>query len=183
MTAQQSLQREVFPVGACPDRLLRLLLAQDGSTTRICEAILGGIGLAVHRQELIEHPPEGVAEVLGSGALLERITSLHRNGRVAMDNLVLTRPDSLAVGLRAALLDGRVPVGRLLSDSLLRRSGIDSPGLLARLLARLAAAGCGPVDLRSSRLYVVEGEDGLALLIAETYRGALAEDFCGASSL
>jgi chorismate-pyruvate lyase len=183
VTAEQSLQRSVFPAGACPDRLLRLLLAQDGSTTRICEAILGGIELAVHRQELIEDPPEEAAEVLGAGALLERFTSLHRNGRVAMDNLVLTRPDSLAVGFRGALLDGRVPVGRLLSGSLLRRRSVDSPRLLARLLTRLAAAGCGPVDLRGSRLYVVEGEDGLVLLIAETYRAALAEDFCGGSSL
>jgi len=178
---QPTLRRYPYPETACAARLLRLLLAQDGSTTRLCDALLGRVEVEVHSQEVLAAAPDGAAPHLGGGAVLERVTSLHRDGLVAMDNLALVRLDGLPGALRAGLEAGRLPLGRLLDGALLRRRPLEDPLLLAALLARLEEAGGGPADPRASRAYLIEGQGGLSILVAETYRAAVADAFCGRS--
>lgn len=97
------------------DRLLRLLLVQDGSATRLCEELAGGpVYLHVWRQTILPEAPNDLKLLLPGKRILERISSLCANGRVMTDNLPYIALDGLEPGLQRLLHDGQVPIGHLL---------------------------------------------------------------------
>ena len=125
------LVRESFlhddPVSAS---LLRVLLGQDGSTTRLCEVIAGGpVELHLNSQTRVEAVPDGVLEFLGGTSWIERITSLHFAGRVMMDNLTWTRVDKIPAEFADDLERGKLPVGRLLDRLFVKRQKIQASSL------------------------------------------------------
>src|SRR5262245_53574617 len=73
------LERRCFrdPVANAVDaahenRVLTLLLAQDGSTTRLCETLAGGpITLLLTRQEVTDRVPAAVRDVLPGTQFIE----------------------------------------------------------------------------------------------------------------
>lgn len=175
MSEPVPLERRPFPGGRCAGRLLRLLLAQDGSTTRSCSALLGRPAeLRVHAQRE-ESTPRAFADVLGAGHALVRVTSLHDRGQVAMDNLAVVALDAAPAGLRDGLLAGILPVGRLLDGLPLRRSFLPANPWLELTLAELSG---GAPDARASRTYAIELASGPLMVVHETYRAALADAFC-----
>src|SRR5213595_3280054 len=91
----QSLQRRRFhdasaspALAAHANGVLRLLLAQDGSTTRLCEAIAAGpVSLHVIEQQIVAAVPAEIDSILPGATFIERITCLAAQGEVFMDNL------------------------------------------------------------------------------------------------
>ena len=166
------LERDYFPENA--RNLLKLLLAQDGSTTKLCEAITESrVELIIHHQTRLETVPEVVRHELGGTSWLKRITSLHSESRVLMDNLTFTRLDRVPEWFLADLEQGVAPVGYLLSKLFVRRERLNAtPELETQLFEIVRFA-----DSSSSRAYTINTETGALMLVFETYRAGLARAF------
>ncbi|MES2238469.1 MAG: hypothetical protein V4500_12065 [Pseudomonadota bacterium] len=68
--------------------VLRLLRTQDGSTTRLYEAVAAGlVRLQLLQQRIVPTVPADVACALPASACIERWTCLVAHGQVMMDNL------------------------------------------------------------------------------------------------
>jgi len=147
--------------------VLQLLLAQDGSTTRLCEAVARGpVSLHVLEQRVVDAVPAEVSAALPGSMFIERITCLAAHGQVMMDNLSYIALDGLPANLRRDIEDAKISIGHLLSRLWVRRAFIDvGPTLHERLWAAV-----GLPDANASRAYCIATPDGLGLLIAETYR-------------
>lgn len=159
--------------------MLQLLLAQDGSTTRLCEAIAAGpVTLHVIEQKIADTVPAEVRSVLPGASFIERITCLVAHGEVLMDNLSYIALDGVAPDVRRDLEDGVMPIGHLLSRMWVRRSFLDpTPVLYAKLWSAV-----GLPDPGASRVYCIETPDGPRMVIAETFRrGMLMTRGLGAS--
>ena len=177
---RQPFQRERFhqpsdsPAKAAKARgLLQLLLAQDGSTTRLCETIAHGpVTLHVIAQRVVETVPALVRCALPGARFIERITFLAAHGQVMMDNLSYIALDGLEPDIRRDLESAAMPIGHLLARMWVRRSFLDAaPALYERLWNEV-----GLPDPEASRSYSIATPDGPRMLIAETYRhGMLME--------
>lgn len=171
-----ALVREAFAAaGDAPalvhyrERLRRVLLAQDGSTTRVCEAIAGGpVGLRVARQSVTRDVPAPIGELLPGVDFIERFSTLHAHGQVMMDNLTYIAVEGLDAQLRQGLEAGTVPIGHLLERLWTRRHRLP-PDRLHALAPRLWSE-FGQPDEASSRAYVIVTPEGARFVIAETYR-------------
>ena len=165
-------RREPFfdePAGASGParRLLALLLAQDGSTTRLCETIAGGpVTLQVNRQAPTADVPELVRRHLPGTSFIERITSLVAHGEVMMDNLAYVALDGLQPALQRDLEAGQMPIGHLLARLWVRREAVSDTGALHEHLWRVV----GVPDAAATRAYRIVTPDGPRMLIVETYR-------------
>jgi chorismate-pyruvate lyase len=157
------------PIDPGAHRVLELLLAQDGSATRLCETVAGGaVELRLWAQRIVDDPPGEVRHALPGGRFLERCTSLCAHGQVLMDNLSYVALEALPDELRHGLERGNAPIGHLLAGAWTRRAFVDAPGVLDRLWSRV-----GLPDPAASRAYVVATPDGPLMLIAETFRRGL----------
>lgn len=100
--------------------LAALLLHADGSTTRLLEAMIGGnISLKIHRQGTVplDQLSAGASSYFGDqGPFLQRIISLHYQDDVLSDNLVLASLRTMDPKLQAGLLEGKIPLGKLIDD-------------------------------------------------------------------
>ncbi len=181
---QQTFQRQRFhqpsdsPAHAAHARsVLRLLLAQDGSTTRLCETIAQGpVTLQLISQQVVETVPPQVRDSLPGSRFIERVTFLAAQGQVMMDNLSYIAVEGLAPQVRSGLEDGTTPIGHLLAQMWVRRSFFrPAPGLCEQLWSEV-----GLPDSDASRSYCITTPDGPRMLIAETYRrGMLMEPDAG----
>lgn len=148
-----------------------MLLALDGSTTRLCEALIEGPVelLLVHQQQTVD-VPAAVRQHLGGSAWLARVTTLHAGGQAMMDNLSYTRLDAVPGWFLEGLDQGQAPIGHLLQRLFVRRENV--PGC-AELSAQLWGH-VGSPDERASRSYRVVTSDGPLMLIFEAWRGGMA---------
>lgn len=163
-----ALRRERFPDAPDHARVLQLLLAQDGSTTRLCETVAGGpVALHVLSQRVVDDVPAQVRTLLPGQCFIERITCLAAHGQVMMDNLAYIALDGLAPDLRADLEAGVAPLGHLLARLWTRRRFLD---LVPVLHERLWSVAGGMPHAQASRLYGVLTPEGPCMLIAETFR-------------
>lgn len=147
--------------------VLQLLLAQDGSTTRLCETIAQG-PVTVHliEQQIVDAVPAEVRSMLPGTRFIERITCLAAHGQVMMDNLSYIALDGLAPDIRQDLEAGVMPIGHLLQRLWVRRAFLDAaPFMYARLWGAVEMP-----DPDASRAYVISTPEGPRMLIAETYR-------------
>ena len=150
-----------------------MLLALDGSTTRVCEALADKpVGLLMLHQQQTADVPAVVREQLGGSAWLARVTSLHADGRVLMDNLSYTRLDAVPDWFRSSLDQGRAPIGHLLQHLFVRREGVPATPELSGALWRHV----GHPDPRASRSYRVITPDSALMLIFEAYRGGMVKE-------
>jgi len=180
-SVQETFQRQPFhdpsdePARAAHARsMLKLLLAQDGSTTRLCEAIAGGpIALLVLEQRVVRAAPREVHNALPGSSFIERITCLAAHGQVMMDNLSYIALDGLAPDLRRDLEGGAIPIGHLLARLWVRRAFLAAPPPM--LFERLWGV-VGLPDPVATRAYRIATPEGPRMLITETYRrGMLIE--------
>jgi chorismate-pyruvate lyase len=166
------LERDYFPNQA--ENLLKLLLAQDGSTTKLCEAISESrVGLRVHMQARVDTVPEVVLRELGGTSWLKRVTSLHSESRVLMDNLTYTRLDRVPTWFLTELEQGLAPVGHLLEKLFVRRTRLNPTIDLEQVLFDMV----GFPDSGSSRAYTINTENEALMLVFETYRAGFAQAF------
>jgi len=164
-----SFRRERFFDAPSADarRLLALLLAQDGSTTRLCETIAGGpITLQLLHQAPTAEVPALVRESLPGTRFIERITSLCAHGEVMMDNLTYIALDGLEASLQRDLEAGELPIGHLLARLWVRREAVTGAEALQERLWRAV----GMPDATATRAYRILTPEGPRMLIAETYR-------------
>jgi chorismate-pyruvate lyase len=154
-------------------RLLQLLLAQDGSTTRLCETIAGGpVALQVLHQAPTADVNELVHRQLPGTRFIERITSLVAHGEVMMDNLAYIALEGLDASLQRDLEAGEAPIGHLLARLWVRREGVPGAGALHERLWRTV----GVPDAVATRAYRIVTPEGPRMLIVETYRRGMRMD-------
>jgi chorismate-pyruvate lyase len=171
------LRREPFFDSGAADaparRLLQLLLAQDGSTTRLCETIAGGpVGLQVLHQASTSDVHAFVRQSLPGTGFIERITSLVAHGEVMMDNLTYIALEGLAAPLQRDLEAGVAPIGHLLARLWVRREPVaDAAPLHERLWGAV-----GVPDAAATRAYRIVTPEGPRMLIVETYRRGMRMD-------
>lgn len=168
-----SVDRQLFPTDASHAALLRLLLAHDGSTTRLCEAVaLEPMQVLLHNQARISDVPHEVREQLGGEHWLARVTSLCTSeGKVLMDNLSFTRLDAVPEWFLHKLDEGRAPIGHMLSSLFVRRETLETSQPLQHMLWKWV----GAEDLASSRGYRIVTPQGPLMLIFEVFRAAITE--------
>lgn len=149
-------------------RLLQLLMAQDGSTTRLCEAVAGGpVTLQVPHQAVVASVPEVVRRMLPGGRFIERRVVLSARGRVQMDNLSYIALEGLPADVRRDLEAGLLPIGHLLERMWVRRV-FDVTD--AEPLRQALWGACGQPDPEATRSYRVLAPQGPSMLITETWR-------------
>jgi chorismate-pyruvate lyase len=150
--------------------LLRALMALDGSTTRVCEAIAQSpMAVQLISQQQTDSVPSAVQERLGGTRWLHRVTSLHAHGRVLMDNLSYTRLDAVPEWFLAKLDEGVAPIGHLLQKLFVQREPLKSDAEIEDALWQHV----GQPDLRASRCYRIVTERGPLMLIFETFRSGM----------
>jgi chorismate-pyruvate lyase len=154
------------------EAMLRLFLAQDGSTTRLCEALAGGrVSLQVLAQSVVPELPAHLAGALPGARFLRRLTSLGAQGQVMLDSISYIAIDAVDARIVSELEAGVTPIGHLLARLWTRR-GFRAPDPL--LFEELWPA-VGEPDLSASRSYTVFTPEGPCMLIGETFRrGMLA---------
>jgi len=151
-------------------RILQLLLAQDGSTTRLCESVAGGpIALHLLHQVITTDVPDVVRDALPGERFIERITCIAAHGEVMMDNLSYVALEGLAPDLLRDLEAGRMPIGHLLTRMWVRRAALPPSDSLQDRLWRTV----GLADAKATRNYRIDTPDGPCMLICETYRGGM----------
>jgi chorismate-pyruvate lyase len=156
--------------------LLRLLLAQDGSTTRLCQSIAATpLSLQVRHQTVTATVPACVREVLPGQRFIYRITSLAACGEIMMDNLVYVALDGLSEPLRDGLDSGAIPIGPLLESLWVRRKPL--PADVAEVLSAQLWAEVGLPDPTAARAYTIVTPAGNLFVIAETYRRGMRMHF------
>jgi chorismate-pyruvate lyase len=154
-------------------RVLALLLAQDGSTTRLCEAIAGvPLTLQVLSQQVVEDVPLAVRQALPGTRFIERITFLAAHGEVMMDNLAYIALDGLDADLQRELESGAVPIGHLLAKLWVRRAALADGETLHQCLWQHV----GLPDPAATRSYTIATPEGPRMVIAETYRRGMLMD-------
>lgn len=151
--------------------VLPLLLAQGGSTTRLCETIAGGpVQLHVLRQRACSDLPEAVRSALPGAAVVERFSCLTARGAVMLDSLVYIAARSLPSDIAQQVEAGATPIGHLLERLWMRRTPwtrVDD-GMCARLWAEV-----GWPDAAATRTYTVETPTGPSMVITETFRDGM----------
>jgi len=162
-----SVERHVFPTDPRHAPLLRTLMALDGSTTKVCEALAQQpVTVQLHHQRQTGDVPAAVRTLLGGDRWLERVTSLHAHGRVMMDNLSYTRLDAVPDWFLAGLDAGQAPVGHLLAKLFVQRERLPADAALSQALWDHV----GAADERASRTYRVLTPTSPLMLIFEAWR-------------
>lgn len=152
------------------DLLLRLFTRHDGSTTRLCEALVDApVEVQVRHQRLTTEVPGQVRALLPHGPYIERVASLVAHGRVLTDNLVYAGGDGLDDGLREALWHGRVPIGHALGERWVRRDAVAVDDEVLQPLWRTV----GAADTRALRSYCMRTPRGAVMLVCEAFRRGL----------
>ncbi|MNB74840.1 hypothetical protein D3C81_141780 [compost metagenome] len=102
-----------------------ILLQNDGSTTKMLELIIGGeVTIKVHDQDWIfrrELPLDFFFPIEGSGPFIRRVTSLYYQDEVISSNLVFGNPDAISADLQERLIQGTLPIGKLIKEIEYRR--------------------------------------------------------------
>lgn len=147
-----------------------MLLAQDGSTTRLCECLAGGtVSVRLLAQERTTELPAPLASVLPGSIFMRRLIALEARGHVLMDSLSFIALEGLAQDMRHALEEGVTPIGHLLARLWTRREfRSHDTQLFEQLWSQVGLA-----DPAASRSYAVVTPKASLMVIAETFRRGL----------
>jgi len=168
------LQRQAFfcssdsqAQAAFAQAMLRLFLTQDGSTTRLCEAIAGErVSLQVLDQHVVHELPAQMTGALPGARFLRRLIALGARGQVMLDSISYMAMDALGSDDLRALEGGATPIGYLLANLWTRRGfRPHDPQLFEELWRKV-----GIPDAQASRSFTVITPEGPCMVIAETFR-------------
>ncbi len=161
---------------AWAETLLKVLLAQDGSATLLCETIAGGaVQLTVLKQNITEHVPPEVRQHLPGQRFMERFVTLSSGGEVMMDNLSYIALDAMEPSVCKILEEGQVPIGHLFDRLWVRKKSLFG---MESLHERLWAQS-GLPDARAVRSYLVSTPAAPCMLISETFRAGMRRGLPG----
>ncbi|QHI98333.1 DUF98 domain-containing protein [Xylophilus rhododendri] len=166
---QRFLLPDAAPERALQERrYLQLLMVQDGSTTRLCEAVAGRpVDLEVPLQRITDEVPGIVRASLPGDRFIERRVCLSAHGQVMMDNLSYIALQGLPDDVRADLEAATIPIGPLLDRMWVRRE-FDETG--AEPLRQRLWEAAGLPDPEATRTLRVHTPQGPLMLITETWR-------------
>lgn len=170
---RQCFRQPGVPAAQAADalRTLRLLLAQDGSTTRLCETVAGGpVQLYVPHQVVTAEVPPVVRQRLPGSRFIERRVCLAAHGQALMDNLSYIALDGLPPDVRRDLEAGSAPIGHLLERLWVRRVFDPVGDAGAEPLRQRLWAACGQPDPEATRTHTLHTPGGPLMLITETWR-------------
>lgn len=106
-------------------KIANILLMSNSSTTRLLEVITGqDIEINVVNQEIVsrnELGDEYNTMLENSNSYLKRIVSLHCNGKILSDNIVIASIDSISDQVKEGLLESKIPLGKLIGDQETKR--------------------------------------------------------------
>lgn len=81
--------------------VLQMLLAQDGSTTRLCETLAASaISVQVFEQDMVDALPGQLHDALPGARFIRRLSSLVANGDVLLDSLSFIALEGLPEDIR-----------------------------------------------------------------------------------
>ena len=147
-----------------------MLLVQDGSTTRLCEALAGSeVSVRVFEQDVVSALPGPLQDALPGSKFIRRLSSLVANGAVLLDSLSFIALEGLQADVRRELEQADVPIGHLLGRLWTRRDFRRNDGLLFDELWQKT----GMPDPAASRSYTIVSPDGPRMVIGETFRRGL----------
>jgi chorismate-pyruvate lyase len=149
--------------------VLRMLLHQDGSTTRLLEATLGGpITVHVLEQQLVPALPPFLQGALPGTTFLRRITALEAQGQVLLDSLAYIAVEALPGPMVRDLMEGVRPIGHIVASLWTRRAVRGGDHALLQELWSVV----GEPDPEASRSGAILTPDGPCMILAETFRRA-----------
>ena len=149
------------------ETLLKILIAQDGSATLLCETLAEGpIRLDVLHQVVTDSVPEIVKAHLLGEHFIERQVCMSARGEVMMDNLSYIALDTIDPEMRGFLEAGESPIGHIFNRRWTRKKPIPSPDSVQMRLWQRS----GVPDPSAVRSYLVETPQGIGMLITETFR-------------
>lgn len=150
--------------------VLQMLLAQDGSTTRLCETLAASaISVQVFEQDMVDALPGQLHDALPGARFIRRLSSLVANGDVLLDSLSFIALEGLPEDIRRDLEQATIPIGHMLGRLWNRRQfrGQDAP-LFEQLWQHT-----GLPDPAASRSYALVTPEGPRMVIGETFRRGL----------
>lgn len=158
------------PLAAWSDAWLRVLLAQDGSATLLCETIVGApVSLDVVHQSVTTQVPDSVRQQLGGRRFIERQVVMSYDGAVMMDNLTFVSLDRIDPEVATHLAQRQSPIGYIFeAKSTKKRPVAQDDAILDRLWSR-----CGLPDREAARSYILDIDNIACMLITETYRAGM----------
>lgn len=149
---------------------LKVLLAQDGSATLLCETLAQApVDLKVVHQAVSRAVPDEVVRHLSGNEFVERQVVMSFQGEVMMDNLSYAAVDSIDPELRNHLEAGISPIGHIFDRRWVRKRPIPSPVSIQDRLWQRA----GVPDPTAVRSYVLEMPSGPTMLITEVFRAGM----------
>jgi len=155
---------------SCEQAIRALLLAQEGSTTRLLQTLCrNDISVQVIDQQVVDKLPIALDGELPGTRFLRRLSSLHAGGHVLLDSFSYTALDVLPTLVASELIEGTRPIGHVFSHLWTRRTfrGGDAD-LLESLWAEV-----GDPDPPSSRTLFIHTPRAPCMLLAETFRGGV----------
>jgi chorismate-pyruvate lyase len=177
--APGQLRREPFPSPsehandvAWEEVILRMLIGQDGSTTRLLETMAGErISVHIIEQRVLHELPQELTGDLPGNSFLRRVVALEAKGHVLLDSISYIAMDALPEPISRELQEGVLPIGTVLSRLWTRRTFRDQD---TNLFEQLWSA-TGHPDRRASRSSCLHTPNGPCIILGETFRhGVLA---------
>lgn len=158
------------PLAVWSDAWLRVLLAQDGSATLLCETIVGAqVSLDVVHQSVTTQVPDTVRQQLGGRRFIERQVVMSYDGAVMMDNLTFVALDRIDPEVATHLAQRQSPIGYIFeAKSTKKRPVAQDDAILDILWSR-----CGLPDREAARSYILDIDNTACMLITETYRAGM----------
>ncbi|PIT02445.1 hypothetical protein TSA1_18050 [Bradyrhizobium nitroreducens] len=149
---------------------LKVLIAQDGSATLLCETIAQGpIHLDVVHQVVTSNVPPEVRDHLSGVEFIERQVCMSFRHEVMMDNLSYIALDAVDPELRGYLEAGISPIGHIFDRRWTRKKPVPALSSVQRRLWQRS----GAPDPSAVRSYLLEMPHGACMLITETFRAGM----------
>lgn len=154
--------------------ILRMLLAQDGSTTQLLETIGGSpVHVRILDQREVEDLPTQVGGFLSGNRYLRRLAALEAFGEVVVDSLSYIALDVLPPPVVQELREGVSPIGHLLSHTWTRREFRYGD---TQMFDELWSA-VGLPDATASRSCCIFTPRSTCVVLAETFRRGVLKLF------
>lgn len=149
------------------EAILRFLISQDGSTTRLLESVVGGkITVHVLDQRLVQELPRELDSFLPGSSFLRRLTFLEARGHVLLDSLSYIAIEALPPSVIQELQEGNSPIGNMLSQLWTKRAFRTQDTFLFEELWH-ATASPDPQASRSCCIYTSRSP---CMILGETFR-------------
>lgn len=157
-------------------KLTDILLTSNSSTTKLLEAMTGQtMEINVMKQEILSKDKicheynEYVTPLEDSNNYLKRLVSLHSNGKVFSDNIVVASFDNIPEEVKARLLECKIPLGGLTGDKETKRELLWTGYLDKSSLSESIAERAFPLPKYPAKKYLIYVNGYCCFCLLEVY--------------